>query len=384
MSTTNPPVDAVSDDRKAFETWFASMHGTLPLTWVEAEGGPYNVPNGMQDHYFIRSTQQAWEAWQAAILALRTPAPLDWTKIEAAIHAYVEDYEMLGEDDSGRDGCYSPTETERGLITDAIMGLLADDDFMAALRTPAQGEPVAAGCGEYGHEQGICGNAQCCPSARATAQVLARQFSQIEDACDKAEAPIRSDDGHWYTLPERVQFLAATAQADLQALRADEGTRLLGELLAHMHRDGGHHHAAVGTEQAVKDAIKNWHGIRVENDALRADAVTDVAAERERQKTREGWTAEHDDEHTDGSIAVAAGCYAIHAGIAASIDSGQIDFYAKQQLHKIVPDYWPWDRKWWKPKDQRRNLVRAGALILAEIERLDRAAIDAAKKEQGS
>lgn len=33
---------------------------------------------------------------------------------------------------------------------------------------------------------------------------------------------------------------------------------------------------------------------------------------------------------------------------------------------------WPWPSKWWKPKSQRRDLVRAGALILAEIERLDR------------
>jgi hypothetical protein len=35
---------------------------------------------------------------------------------------------------------------------------------------------------------------------------------------------------------------------------------------------------------------------------------------------------------------------------------------------------WPWSVQWWKPKDRRRDLVRAGALIVAEIERLDRAA----------
>lgn len=32
----------------------------------------------------------------------------------------------------------------------------------------------------------------------------------------------------------------------------------------------------------------------------------------------------------------------------------------------------PWDEKWWKPKNPRRDLVKAGALILAEIERIDR------------
>lgn len=41
-----------------------------------------------------------------------------------------------------------------------------------------------------------------------------------------------------------------------------------------------------------------------------------------------------------------------------------------------APDpFWPWQRKWWKPKDPRRDLVRAGALIIAEIERIDRAAV---------
>jgi hypothetical protein len=38
------------------------------------------------------------------------------------------------------------------------------------------------------------------------------------------------------------------------------------------------------------------------------------------------------------------------------------------------PVRWPqgW-AGWWKPKLRRENLVRAGALIIAEIERLDRA-----------
>jgi hypothetical protein len=37
-------------------------------------------------------------------------------------------------------------------------------------------------------------------------------------------------------------------------------------------------------------------------------------------------------------------------------------------------DLWPWHDDWWKPKDRRRDLIRAAALIVAEIERLDRAA----------
>jgi len=78
-------------------------------------------------------------------------------------------------------------------------------------------------------------------------------------------------------------------------------------------------------------------------------AAQDVLVERERQKAAEGWTPEHDDEHANGSIALAAAAYA----------SG----------YEWI---WPWDGTWWKPKSPRRDLVRAGALILAEIERLDR------------
>lgn len=87
-------------------------------------------------------------------------------------------------------------------------------------------------------------------------------------------------------------------------------------------------------------------------------AWLDVQAERRRQITAEGWTPEHDDEHSHGEIAQAAGCYALHAG---GIQNGWALF-------------WPWDEQWWKPTTTRRDLVKACALGLAEIERLDRAA----------
>ena len=43
-----------------------------------------------------------------------------------------------------------------------------------------------------------------------------------------------------------------------------------------------------------------------------SQAVLDVAAERRRQIEAEGWTPEHDDEHSAGQLAGAAGCYARH------------------------------------------------------------------------
>ncbi len=82
--------------------------------------------------------------------------------------------------------------------------------------------------------------------------------------------------------------------------------------------------------------------------------LLDIGAERLRQQREEGWTEEHDDEHDAGEIADAAACYALG------------------KPWEIVKQLWPWAMQWWKPTDKRRNLVKAGALIVAEIERLDR------------
>jgi hypothetical protein len=89
--------------------------------------------------------------------------------------------------------------------------------------------------------------------------------------------------------------------------------------------------------------------------------VAAIAEERARQVAKEGWTPEHDDEHNEGEMAEAAACYA-------SLASEQ----ALGALECPPPAAWPWAHSWWKPKDQRRNLVRAGALIAAELDRLDR------------
>lgn len=92
-------------------------------------------------------------------------------------------------------------------------------------------------------------------------------------------------------------------------------------------------------------------------------AACDVLTERERQVCEEGWTAQHDDRSTDGSLAKAAACYTAF-GV----------WTHEDRSDGVGPPYgWPWPRNWWKPKNRRRDLVRAAALILAEIERLDRA-----------
>lgn len=99
------------------------------------------------------------------------------------------------------------------------------------------------------------------------------------------------------------------------------------------------------------------------------NGIASIAAERQRQIEEEGWTSEHDDAHEDGALAVAASLYAFQA----SSDAAHSHGLALARRGSCVWQ-WPWAADWWKPKDRRRDLVRAGALIAAEIDRLDRAA----------
>jgi len=108
--------------------------------------------------------------------------------------------------------------------------------------------------------------------------------------------------------------------------------------------------------------------------AIETAAAKDVLAERDRQKTAEGWTCEHDDFHSAGEICYAAMAYISNSAVASQmLLSGMTpENVAERAASCPVTDLWPWDSKWWKPTSQRRDLVKAGALILAEIERLDR------------
>lgn len=101
-------------------------------------------------------------------------------------------------------------------------------------------------------------------------------------------------------------------------------------------------------------------------------AIEEIAAERRRQIEEEGWTAEHDDRHPDRSLAAAAAAYAYFA----SLSDAERAKWGERGHHQYIPLFWPasWARRWWKPSSPRRDLVKAAALIVAEIERLDRAA----------
>lgn len=93
-----------------------------------------------------------------------------------------------------------------------------------------------------------------------------------------------------------------------------------------------------------------------------------IAAERARQTGEEPWTSEHDDEHRRGELADAAVAY--------------LDRDARRWPFGYVTDgpdghgstggVWVRGRPKLTPDDRVRELVKAGALIAAEIDRLER------------
>lgn len=107
---------------------------------------------------------------------------------------------------------------------------------------------------------------------------------------------------------------------------------------------------------------------------MRSNGADLIAAERSRQVEQEGWTPERDARYTGPELLRAAEAYLREA-----------EFHIKYQGQPFDPrtgldiedergfpaSSWPWSDDSWKPSpDPVRNLVKAGALIAAEIDRL--------------
>lgn len=146
-----------------------------------------------------------------------------------------------------------------------------------------------------------------------------------------------------------------TVLAQQLALLKDDGFDLdtLGigvDALASLSDVGAAAGKGAGVEKAAPaaPAIKRRRGVA---------AIEDVITERERQVAIEGWAPAHDDAYRGGELPAAAACYALNGFVP----------------QDGCPQQWPFAAEWWKPGEPRRNLVKAAALLIAEIERLDRA-----------
>ncbi|HFJ0103309.1 TPA: hypothetical protein ACGSW7_004496 [Yersinia enterocolitica] len=140
----------------------------------------------------------------------------------------------------------------------------------------------------------------------------------------------------------------------------------IGELV---HRLEGQTYEKWFSESDVKDlrerAQKAEAALSAANEKPIAPVILEIANERLRQINAEGWKPEHDDQHANGELAMAACEYAKQAAVAPWDEDIDYDQHPSGK-------FWPWDESCWKPTTPRRDLVKAGALIVAELERLDR------------
>lgn len=91
--------------------------------------------------------------------------------------------------------------------------------------------------------------------------------------------------------------------------------------------------------------------------------ATAIRIERERQVKELGYSRERDQYlYGSGELFLAALCYAPSSG---------------NPNRNEVPTLWPWDARHWCPSDDsKRNLEKAGALLLAEVDRLSDLALE--------
>jgi len=177
----------------------------------------------------------------------------------------------------------------------------------------------------------------------AAEQPSAKALTLIREKLERFEACAADDEGcdigrHWLDALTTVGFLSRIQRAPAMWSLTPAGEAVL---------------AAEQPTELPRHALEAWRA---------------VVRERRRQIAEEGWTPEHDDEHADGQLAQAAATYAAAAALDGPDASVMQDSGAGGTPHHILA-MWPWDMEWWKPKDRRRNLERAGALILAELER---------------
>lgn len=95
-----------------------------------------------------------------------------------------------------------------------------------------------------------------------------------------------------------------------------------------------------------------------------------IAAERQRQVEAEGFDPRHDDNYENDELVRAASSYLI-AG------RRDLDGTVMVSDDEIADGCWPWDAEWFKPSTPKANLIKAGALIAAELDRLVRAEAEA-------
>ncbi|WP_244364065.1 hypothetical protein [Burkholderia pseudomallei] len=301
-----------------------------------------------------RITDQAYELRKRMYFLAASPVEQPALLTAQDALAAIETFEIVGDNNDSRE----PNAEDRFILTEFVAHLFGG--FRVELPAAAPADGACKRCGSTTAQ--ACNDAGCFylesgdgePSA-APADERTASFEAWCDRFPEISAVERLRDA-W-----QEARAAASPAAEAVTITDAEAEMLVGIKKFHTHDFGR------GPElhaDAITDAYKRGRAAAPQPPAqadARAgltEAARDVLAERRRQVEQEGWTPAHDDEHDKCEMALAAIVYTESAvGYPPS-----------------CPDTWPWSPKWFKPTTPRRDLVKAAALVIAEIERLDRAA----------
>ncbi len=311
---------------------------------------------------------RAIETWATAIYGERVLVPADPAAAEVAVGDVERIFAcercgepgslVLGDNQILCESCWHPAylgwsvrnqeTTEAGVLDSVVIR----EAIAQLIEERCRAEEHPADCECAIGARGVRGGLGFTFSIASEREGLFHSYSKHTDPVATAFEPVRE----WYE-GEGDRSLAemlTDAVADLQRDRSVLGEILEARRLVKEHGPGH----AFDLEQALDRAAQG----RDKNAELAeayglGDALTRIRSERTRQVEEKGWDAAHDDQHTDGSLAFAACNYAM-----------------PERCRDLVARVWPWDATWWNPTpgDRVRELTKAGALIVAEIERIRR------------
>ncbi|HGO9906933.1 hypothetical protein ACLHXF_29190 [Pseudomonas aeruginosa] len=344
---------AGGDERAAFEAAFAAM------------GRPVCRADYDQDAYGTPFDDGGWTGWQARA-ALAQPSPKcatcnDSGQIVVSGPHYQGEFQPPEYETEPCDMCAQPSPAQAEQ---------AEAERPEVVARVVHSNPVVLGqCGPLNANDELMTVAQHAASVARWAEM----FNRVEQQCDAAMARVAELEAHCVRLgqggAERYwENRWRDADARLQELEKQEPVATVAKVPGEdwnsldFHRDL--QDMQPGTKLYTAPVAQAQHSVpellvRAEDFVSGKEvpqAWLDVQAERRRQVEAEGWTPEHDDLYCAAELPRAAAAYILNGA------------------NDEAPAIWPFSAKWWKPSTARRDMVKACALALAEIERLDRAA----------
>lgn len=149
-------------------------------------------------------------------------------------------------------------------------------------------------------------------------------------------------------------------------------TTTIGRTFLHNHPQIEKECSGIMPEDHVIVDKKDWEKII---ELLSNTGVGAIAEERQRHITEKGFTAEHDDQHRHGELCKVAAILAVN-GTDATVEDIEVSFHN----YSTGEDVWGLEDKLSGDENAIHRLKVAGALIAAEIDRIQRSA----KKDDGS